>query len=211
MTKDRICIQELCVNDMLILEAYYESDLPFKDVQFDGIIGLSFTHLSVNSEANFLDMLLNQNKIKKKMFSFYFNKNEKDFSELHVGGIRYNRIISGISYYKVISNNYWEINLKAIYYDNTKLDVCDNIKCTAILDTGTSMIAAPSSIVNQLNILTNLQQDCSNFKKLKSVKFEFEDGKIYELDPEFYTLKFYDDMMNFDSTGEEGKLVDEMK
>jgi cathepsin D len=211
MTEDKVCMQGLCVNDMLLLEAYYESEQPFNNVQFDGIIGLSFTHLSVNPQANFLDMLLAQNKIKKKMFSFYFNKNEKDYSELHVGGIRYARIASHVSYFNVISNNYWEINLKAIYYGNTKLDICSLIKCSAIVDTGTSMIAAPSIVVNQLNAMASLNQDCSNLSKLENLKFELDNGVVYALDPEYYVMKFYDDMMSFETTGEADTLADDLK
>jgi cathepsin D len=210
MTEDKVCIQDLCVNDMLLLEAYYESDEPFSNVQFDGIIGLGFSHLSVNPKANFLDMLLAQNKIRRKMFSFYFNKKETENSELHIGGIRYTRIKSQINYFNVISDNYWEINLKSIYYGNLKLDICNQIKCTAIVDTGTSMIAAPSLITNQIALLSDLKQDCSNLNKLENLKFEFENGKIYELDPEYYVLKLYDDMMTFDNT-EEAKLADDYK
>jgi hypothetical protein len=210
MTEDKVCIGELCVNDMLVLEAYYESEEPFSNVLFDGIVGLSFTHLSVNPKANFLDMLLKQKRIKKKIFSFYFNNDENKESELHIGGVDNNKIMSDIYYYNVISKSYWEINLKRIYYDDIDLKLCENIICTAIIDTGTSMLAAPTTVLLSLFSYIDVNENCSNLNILKKLKFEFEDGTLFALDPENYVLEYEEDNFMSDQK-EEQFLLDQLK
>ncbi len=150
IVKDRICVQNLCSENNIILEAIYETDNPFSSVKFDGIVGLSFTHLSVTPESNFIDMLLKQKKIEKNLFSFYFNKNDTSVSEIAFGGINKEKIIgnvNGIQYFKVISKDYWEIKIDNIYYGNVKFNLCEKYSCTAIVDTGTSMIAGPRGII----------------------------------------------------------------
>ncbi len=188
MTDDSVCLGKLCVNKMLILEAYYESEQPFGCVLFDGIIGLSFTHLSVNPRANFLDMLLKENKIRKKVFSFYFNIDEEKESELHIGGLKDTKYIGDIHYFPVISRSYWEINLKDIYYGDIRLDVCKGRKCSAIVDTGTSLLAAPENLLSTISSHIAINYDCSGVDLLKNIRFELDDGKILSLEPDYYVL-----------------------
>jgi len=142
--KDRVCLGSLCSENQTILTAIGMTTNPFLNVKFDGIIGLSFSHLSVNQEANYLDFLYYQKKISEKVFAFYFNKNDHFKSQLTLGGIDNAKFQGDLVLSKVISQNYWEIKIDAIYYGNKKLNICDEIMCTGILDTGTSMIAAPS-------------------------------------------------------------------
>lgn len=146
VVSDTLCVQNLCSENSIILEAIYETDNPFSRVKFDGIVGLSFTHLSITPESNYIDMLLKQNKIEKNLFSFYFNKNDTSQSEIAFGGINRDKIIGNeedIQYFKVISKDYWEIKIDNIYYGNAKFNLCEKFHCTAIVDTGTSMIAGP--------------------------------------------------------------------
>ena len=137
------------------------------------------------------------------MFSFYFNNKENKESELHIGGVDNNKIMSDVYYYNVISKSYWEINLKRIYYDETDLKVCENIKCTAIIDTGTSMLAAPSSILLSLLSYIDVDQNCSNLNILKKLKFEFEDGTLFALDPEYYVIEYDEDNLMSDQKEDE--------
>lgn len=186
---------------MSVLEAFYESETPFKDVKFDGIVGLGFSHLSLNKESNFLDMLYSQRKINHKLFSFYFNKNDLSESQIFMGGSLKDRYEGDIYYSKVISNNYWEIKLDDIYYGDKKLNLCPSpIQCTAIIDTGTSMIAGPEDVIDVLLSYSNVNKDCSNYNMLQNLKFEIN-GILYNLDPEFYILKAsYPDIDNTTSS-----------
>ncbi len=191
------------------------SENPFKDVDFDGIIGLGFSDLSFSPEANFLDSLLKLNKISNKIFAFYFRKNmdllphenfknlnsekaindkknshlKNKLSELTIGGIDFNRISSKIHFVNVISKKYWEVKLDNIYYGNFKLPFCnEKIKCTAIVDTGTSTIGGSKLFYDTIEGFAALERSCKNLKSLKAITFEI-DGAFYELDPVDYSVK----------------------
>lgn len=199
MTQDSVCVGEgsnLCVDKLLILEAIYESEMPFSAVKFDGIIGLSYSHLSVNKRSNFLDMLAEQNKIYQKVFSFYFNKDDEKKSQVHIGGININKFAGDVYFSDVISKNYWEIKIDEIYYGNQKLNFCggqnnndENRICTAVVDTGTSMLAWPSDIMKEVIDLSAVDDDCLNQKVLENLKFKIN-GLIFNLDPEYYVIKY---------------------
>lgn len=146
LLRDVICVNQLCSENSVILGAIFETDNPFGHVKFDGIIGLSFKHLSISEGANFVDLLISQKKIDYNVFSFYFNKDDHVKSQIVFGGVDRNRInqrLDEIPYFEVISNDYWEIKIDNIYYGDTKFQVCQKFKCSGIIDTGTSMIAGP--------------------------------------------------------------------
>ncbi len=198
MTRDSVCLGGLesskkspstCVDKLLILEAIKESPIPFDSVQFDGIIGLSFTHLSLDKDSNFIDRLVAENKIKKKIFSFYFNNNDESLSQVHLGGINSTKFAGKVYFADVISKDYWEIKIDSISYGNKKLNICEEKLCTAIVDTGTSMIAGPTDFIQSLEKLSYVQPDCSNFDLLANLRFEIN-GMFFNLDPEFYTFKY---------------------
>jgi len=215
MVKDRVCIgsseNNLCLDDFLFLSAFEMSENPFKEVEFDGIIGLGFPQLSMSPDANFLDSLVKSNKISQKLFAFYFRKNmdlvenpnlgelnseeyiEKNdfkskFSELMIGGIDFTKIGSKINFVNVISKKYWEVKLDNIYYGSYKLPFCQENYCTAIIDTGTSTIGGPKILYNSFERLAKIDQDCKNLNKLKNISFEIN-GNLYELEPKDYSIK----------------------
>lgn len=61
--------------------------------------------------------------------------------------------------------------------------------CAAILDSGTSLIAAPSHSLNGLQaLLPQLADDCSNWQDLPDLQFNFN-GRTLRLPPTAYALK----------------------
>jgi hypothetical protein len=216
MYRDEICIgsydNNLCLNDFLFLSAYDLSEDPFKDVDFDGIIGLGFSELSMSPESNFLAGLVKTKKISNKIFAFFFRKKflplqykkniykntqrkyiykkkfKKNLSELVIGGIDFKRIKGEIYFMEIISKKYWEVKLDNIYYGRTKLPFCAGVKCTAIIDTGTSTLGVSDNFFRVFQKLTNLDKNCSNLRSLRKLTFEIG-GVFFELDYTDYVLK----------------------
>jgi len=61
--------------------------------------------------------------------------------------------------------------------------------CVAVLDSGTSLISAPSHALQGLELLLpELQRDCSNFEELPDLALEL-DGRLVTLPPESYVLR----------------------
>jgi hypothetical protein len=221
--RDKVCLgyekNNICVDNFLFLSAFDLSENPFKDVDFDGIIGLGFSDLSISPDSNFLTSLLKSRKISNKIFAFYFKKNffpfesekklhkktkipykydkkiKENLSELVIGGIDFNRIQGEIYFFEVISRKYWEVKIDNIFYGNIKLPFCENVECTAIIDTGTSTLGVSDNFLSIFDTLTNLNRDCSNLKTLKSLIFQIG-GIYFELDPKDYVLKLKTDGIN---------------
>ena len=195
LSYENICLgnKVLCANQIILLEAYELSSIPFSQVSFDGIIGLSFTYLSINKQANFIEMLFEQKKINKRLFSFYFNINDNKNSSLNIGGIDNNNFIGKITWCDVISENYWEIKIDSIKYDKEIIIDCEhnNNFCSGIIDTGTSMIAAPSEIYNKLDKKLQVDFNCNNINLLKNLIIKIS-GVEFILEPNFYILKIPD-------------------
>lgn len=192
--EDSICINngQLCSDNMMILEAYDLSSHPFSQVTFDGIIGLSFTHLSILPEANFLEHLYKHNKISKRIFSFYFNKDDKKESALTIGGFNNKYYIGNeINYVSVLSQNYWEIILEGIYYNDELIINCikDDFSCTGIVDTGTSMIAAPYESYDLLMKKTKIDLNCISYDSIGNIGFKIN-GIIYNIEKAYHIITF---------------------
>lgn len=188
---DTICIAngKLCANNTLILEACEMSSVPFSHVSFDGIIGLGFTYLSVAPESNFLEMLYRQGKIDHLLFSFYFNKDDTRLSAVNIGGYDTKFFTGNIHYSKVHAlNHYWEIDIEGIYYNDTEVIDCLTKKCGAVVDTGTSMLAAPFESFTKLSELLSVDIDCVNLATLKNLQFKIN-GKKFILEPDYYVLR----------------------
>lgn len=226
LTKDSVCLggndindnisnKKICLKNFLFLSAFDLSEDPFKEVEFDGIVGLGFSDLSISKDSNFLDNLYKTRKISNKIFAFYFNKNlfpirhnnniskslndneinilknkknNKKLSELVIGGIDFNRIKGQIFFNQIISKRYWEVKLDNIYYGDIKLPFCKGKICTAIVDTGTSTLGFSSNFFSVFKSLANLEKNCGNLKSLKPLIFEIG-GVFYELIPEDYIIK----------------------
>merc|ERR1712032_1084215 len=92
------------------------------------------------------------------------------------------RISGEIYFIEIISKKYWEVKLDNIYYGRTKLPFCAGVKCTAIIDTGTSTLGVSDNFISVFKKLTNLDKNCGNLKDLRKLTFEIG-GVFFELDP----------------------------
>lgn len=111
--------------------------------QFDGILGLGFSSLSVGKVSTFLDNAMQLNLLDEPVFGFYLGDNED--GELTLGGVDKTKISGEFTKVKLLSASYWEITLDSV-------DTTSNIatKTTAIVDSGTSLITGPSKEINKL-------------------------------------------------------------
>lgn len=89
------------------------------------------------------DNIMNQKKLDKNVFSFYFNRHEDTYgSKMILGGVDESLFSGKISYANVVDKYYWTIKCDKILVGGKDIGLCNN--CNVIADTGTSLITGPS-------------------------------------------------------------------
>merc|ERR1719324_600791 len=159
-----------------------ETEMPFIQCTFDGIMGLGFSDLSMGPGFNMVDDLtgvMSQNK-----FSVYLT--DDGGSEINFGGYKRSQAASEVFWVPVNKMSYWQIAIDDVTFDNKKTNLCSG--CQVAVDTGTSLLAGPSSVVENLGTKLNVKDDCSNFASLPMLGFAVG-NKVLNLKPDDYIDK----------------------
>jgi phytepsin len=151
LSADDMHIGGLKVKQQTFAEVTSEPALTFIAAAFDGVLGLAFDSISVDHVTPVWYNLLNQSLVSEPVFAFWLNRdpNSKpgNGGELVLGGVDTNHYTGDIHYVPVTNQSYWEFVADSISIGSK--NYCKN--CKAIADTGTSLIAGPTSIITQIN------------------------------------------------------------
>ncbi|KAI9809606.1 MAG: Vacuolar protease A [Sarcosagium campestre] len=151
VSQDTITIGDLTVKGQDFAEATSEPGLAFAFGRFDGILGLGYNTISVNKIVPPFYNMLDQGLLDEPVFSFYLgdtNKGEDDTSEAIFGGIDKDHYTGELIKIPLRRKAYWEVSLDSITFGK---DSADLENTGVILDTGTSLIALPSTLAELLN------------------------------------------------------------
>jgi len=111
---------------------------------FDGILGLGFDELSVGGVETVFHNAIEQGILEKSMFAFYLG-DEKD-GELTFGGYDEDKFVGDdLTWISLSEAAYWKINI-----DGVKMRSYSSKSTNAIVDSGTSLIAGPTSDVKEI-------------------------------------------------------------
>ena len=180
--KDQMCIGENMCFEGNFISATQESAEPFQEIPFDGIMGLGFKDLSMGAGFNIVDDLQAKGNLPGGQFSFYLT--DGGDSEVTFGGYRPEYLASDIVYAPVKVESWWQVGMDDICFNNVPQKLCDG-DCEVAVDTGTSMLAGPSDLVDKLSNKVNVKDDCSNFNELPNLGFQMGD-KVLNLKPDDY-------------------------
>jgi hypothetical protein len=111
--------------------------------QFDGILGLAFKSISVDSIPPFFQELVQSGVLDDNVFAFYLDSDGQS-GELELGGVDPAHFSGSLQKVPLSSDTYWEVVL-----DNIQLNGYGNVTnvTKAVFDTGTSLLAGPVSEV----------------------------------------------------------------
>ncbi|KAK4982440.1 Vacuolar protease A [Elasticomyces elasticus] len=131
-------------------EATSEPGLAFAFGRFDGILGLGYDTISVNQMVPPFYNMLDQGLLDEPVFAFYLSDtNDKEAeSEAIFGGVNKDHYTGKMTKIPLRRKAYWEVDLDAITFGDQTAEL-DNTG--VILDTGTSLIALPSTLADLLN------------------------------------------------------------
>jgi len=183
--RDKLCIGDSLCIDANFIAATSESTEPFQEIPFDGIMGLSFKDLSMGDGFNIVDDLAAKGSLPNGQFSFYLT--DGGDSEVTFGGYRSDYLASDIVWAPVKVQSWWQVGIEDITFDNAPKQLCGG-GCQVAVDTGTSMLAGPSDLVDKLSNMVGAKDDCSNFDSLPKLGFQVGD-KVLNLMPDDYMDK----------------------
>lgn len=151
VSQDTMTIGDLKIKDQVFAEATEEPGLAFAFGRFDGILGLGYDTISVNGIVPPFYEMINQGLLDEPVFAFYLGdtaNGEEDESEAIFGGVNTDHYTGKLTEIPLRRKAYWEVDLDAITFGDSTAEL-DNTG--VILDTGTSLIALPTTLAELLN------------------------------------------------------------
>ncbi|KAF5190029.1 Aspartic proteinase, partial [Thalictrum thalictroides] len=151
-SEDNVQVADLVVKDQVFIEATREGSLTFVLSKFDGILGLGFQEISVGDTAPVWYNMVEQGLVSEKIFSFWLNRDpaSEEGGEFIVGGADPKHFKGDHTYVPVTEKGYWQIELGDFLVGNHSTGFCEG-RCATIVDSRTSLLAGPTTIVTQIN------------------------------------------------------------
>lgn len=161
------------------------SGIAFYASQMSGILGLAYDTISVDHLPTFVD----SSNQKDKSFAFMLNSNPTD-SYMTLPGYDVEAVGSNeFQYHNVVEKRYYSLNLTGLRQGSTHIPA-DNYK--AVIDSGTSVLVGPNTLVKPLIAGITVNDDCSGLDKLPEIAF-YIDNIEYALQPDDYVLRVSQD------------------
>ncbi|KAH8264054.1 hypothetical protein KR038_001973 [Drosophila bunnanda] len=151
LAKDRVGVAGLSVANQTFAMTTKEPGSTFVDALFDGILGLGYQSISVDNVKTLVQNMCSQGVISTCKFAICM----KGGGSSSRGGV----VIFGstdtsaytgsnsYTYTPVTKKGYWQFALEAFYVGSTRVSGISQ----AIVDSGTSLIAAPCAIYHRIN------------------------------------------------------------
>ncbi|CZR64218.1 aspartic proteinase, pepstatin-sensitive [Phialocephala subalpina] len=195
VSEDVMTIGDLEIKDQIFAEATEEPGLAFAFGRFDGILGLGFDTISVNKIPPPFYNMIEQGLLDEPLFAFYLGSTENDAegSEATFGGVNKDHYTGKITEIPLRRKAYWEVDLDAISFGDSTAELENT---GVILDTGTSLIALPTTLAELLNKEMGAKKgyngqytvDCAKRDELPDMTFTLS-GFDFSITPYDYILE----------------------
>jgi phytepsin len=96
--------------------------------------------------------MVNKGLVNEPVFSFWLNRNVagEEGGEIVFGGVDPDHFIGEHTYVPVTKKGYWQFNMDDVLIASETTGFCAN-GCSAIADSGTSLLAGPTTVIAQIN------------------------------------------------------------
>ncbi|XXG77243.1 hypothetical protein AAC387_Pa08g1428 [Persea americana] len=152
LSQDNVQVGDLIVKDQVFIEVTSEPGVTFLAAKFDGIFGLGFQEISVADVVPVWYNMLKQGLVQEPVFSFWLNRNsgDEEGGEIVFGGVDRNHYKDEHTFVPIKQKGYWQFDMGEVLIDGRTTGFCPR-GCSAIADSGTSLLAGPSGIITQIN------------------------------------------------------------
>uniref|UniRef100_A0A4W2BSY7 Peptidase A1 domain-containing protein n=1 Tax=Bos indicus x Bos taurus TaxID=30522 RepID=A0A4W2BSY7_BOBOX len=165
----------------------------FKDMPFDGVLGLNYPNISSSGAIPIFDKLKNQGAISEPVFAFYFSKDKREGSVVMFGGVDHRYYKGELKWVPLIQAGGWIVHMDRISFER-KVIACSG-GCEALVDTGAPLIDGPKPLVDNIQKLIGATPrgskhyvSCSVVNTLPSIIFTIN-GINYPVPARAYILK----------------------
>lgn len=128
---------------------------PFASFDFDGVLGLGLEALTLDPEFSFFGQMAKANGMMEPRFGLFLSRSDGVPSEIAFGGADEERCSSELQWAPVVRPElgYWQLQIHGVRVDGKPLEVCEDGGCTAIADTGTSLLGVPKQALQRTHWL----------------------------------------------------------
>ena len=189
---DTLNMGGIVVSNQMFAEVVDASGLgaAYKLGKFDGILGMAFPILSVNSVPTPFENIVDQSLVDQGIFSFYLSNCRADEGELLLGDLNSEHYSGEITYVDLDQETYWHIVLDDVQVNGESF-IDDKHK--AIVDSGTSILTGPPEEVAKIAASIGAKEfingeylvDCNY--DLPDISFKIA-GNMYSLSPKDYLI-----------------------
>merc|ERR1712192_45215 len=146
-----VSLEWASLRSLSFAEATHEPGISFVAARFDGILGMGFPQISVLGVTPVFNNMIDQGVVEEPVFSFWLNRDPEDSlgGELILGGSDPLFYEGEMTYVPVQREGYWEIAMDGMKVGEDTVG-CDG-GCTAIVDTGSSLMVGPTAETNAIN------------------------------------------------------------
>ncbi|XP_014648360.1 PREDICTED: pepsin-3-like isoform X3 [Ceratotherium simum simum] len=126
---------------------------------FDGILGLGYPSISASDATPVFDNIWDQGLVSEDLFSVYLSSDDESGSVVIFGGIDSSYYTGSLHWVPVTEEGYWQITVDSITINGETI-ACSG-SCQAIVDTGTSLLAGPTSAIDNIQSYIGASEDSS--------------------------------------------------
>ncbi|XP_006899952.1 PREDICTED: pepsin F-like [Elephantulus edwardii] len=162
---------------------------------FDGILGLVYPALGMNSTTPIFDTLWKGGHIAEGIFAFYLSSNGENGSVAMFGGVDKSYYKGELNWVPLSRPLFWQVTMDRISMEGMTVACRDG--CQAILDTGTSLLVGPYMDIYNIHSLIKAQKslngeyvvDCEAVHTLPDIVFAIN-GINYTVPASTYTQQY---------------------